>query len=126
MAMHIVLAFPVCLFPARAAMDFYLRTFYKIEPCMQNSIIQSFGIIFISAFLAVMIPQVQTVFGLLGSTIAVSQTYMFPAAMLLAQPNTRAHENKWSFDHRCGWALVVWSGVTFVLGTASTLIDMLG
>jgi amino acid permease len=134
MALHIALAFPVCLAPSRAALDFMGKTFWGIEPCRRNSVLQALSLIALSALLAVLIPEVQIVFGLMGSTISVSQTYLMPAVMLLAL--SRAEEGQ-TFDKETGtwrssgkwdrwvaYGICLWSAVVCVLGTTSTIISL--
>jgi sodium-coupled neutral amino acid transporter 7/8 len=128
MAVHVALAFPIAQFPARAAMDFFFLRYFSVQPSMRKSVAQSVGLIVLAATFAVLVPQVQSVFGLLGSTISVTQTYALPALLLLSLPNKHPQaisKGKWDWDRRVGWALLVWSAFVCVLGTTATISDML-
>lgn len=114
MALHISLAFPVCLHPAREALDGTLRYLWRIEPCALNTLVQSVACLALATCFAIVIPQVEVVFGLLGATIGVSIGFYFPGLMVLRMGKT-AH------DRWMGLGLMAFSATMLVLGTSATV-----
>lgn len=95
MAVHVVLAFPVMLFPARRALELVMLRVKEgwtlpLSPTqrvcgMKHTplITHNVTVVLLCSLVGVLIPKVQVVFGLLGATMAVSQIYIFPALMVL-------------------------------------------
>ncbi len=75
LGLHVLLAYPVLLWPARACLSTLLGT--------MNPKITTLALVVVSTSCAVCIPQVAVVFGLVGSVIGSWQVYIFPGLLLL-------------------------------------------
>ncbi|KJE97029.1 hypothetical protein CAOG_07515 [Capsaspora owczarzaki ATCC 30864] len=94
MGLHITLAYPVALFPGRKALDLLIVNWTKgrVEPTLRRTMVQNFFIVLVTGLFAVLVPQVDMVFGFVGSTSAVILDYGFPALMLLQRAREVADE----------------------------------
>eukprot|EP01137_Pigoraptor_chileana_P023200 Opistho-2@7216 len=83
MVVHVVLAYPVALFPVRKAIDVLLLHTGGHQPTFTRTIIQNIGVIALTGVLAVAFPRIEKVFDIVGATTGVMITIIFPAWMLL-------------------------------------------
>jgi hypothetical protein len=107
LAIHVALAYPVLLFPARAAITAVAVRSHAmlVAAPYASKTVQSAALALTSAFsssavvaaaftitatlLAVACPQVSVVFGLVGATVATAQIHLFPALCLWAWADAR-------------------------------------
>jgi len=93
MALHIILAYPVILYPARRILrvwvfrspDMPLQQVPFWRHTFQTAVIISF-----TALIAILLPQVSVVFGLLGASSSTALAVVLPAFMVLSQHGLRA------------------------------------
>ena len=98
LCLHVALAYPVLLFPGREtlrnAAGAYLaaresrvgvspRLAAALRLCSTHTLPVAAALTLVSSLFAVAIPQVAIVFGLLGATVATSQSHALPALLLL-------------------------------------------
>ncbi len=79
--------------------------------------------------LAILLPQVQLVFGLLGSTTSVALMFIFPGCMLVSYSNSESLcvqqeassgllSALWQSDKLRGWVIIILGGFIGISGTA--------
>lgn len=90
-----------------------LLRYFKRQPNLLSDILSSVGLISICATIAIFVPEVQVVFGLAGSTLSVSQMYLFPAVLML--------KSSFGSDKTQGKVLLVFAIVIGMLGTGVTI-----
>jgi amino acid permease len=141
MAIHIVLACPVIIYPTRALLRRFLSHLCSVappsgpintadtsllQPLSDNAapatshtlsnFAQAAGVCVLASCLAVVAPQVQVVFGLIGATAGISLTALLPGLLLLYQPEQGSKIGAWS--------IIVFSGMVGVAGTVLAVLDL--
>jgi amino acid permease len=91
--------------------------------CALANFAQAAVVVLASASIAVVAPQVQVVFGLMGATSGVVQVTLIPAVLLLHRPPEDGSSG--GLQRAAAWALIALSVFASVLGTALALIDMM-
>jgi hypothetical protein len=150
MAGHVILASPVILYPCRETVRGWLRPVLLrtrwgwVHDSVVGRTVVSFIVIGVCAALAVGAPGAQVVFGLVGSTISVTQIHLLPAGVLWEWARQAEHpaakverllpdDEVPPVQRLCGWgesprvlraqALTVWllGGLAGGLGTFITV-----
>ena len=83
MAFHVVLAYPVVLFPALRALDSELPLICTTHGSVSVSRMRNLTIILLTATLAIFLPDVEAVFGFVGGVLASCSVFIFPCAMMI-------------------------------------------
>eukprot|EP01116_Phalansterium_solitarium_P010287 TRINITY_DN2490_c0_g2_i1.p1 TRINITY_DN2490_c0_g2~~TRINITY_DN2490_c0_g2_i1.p1 ORF type:complete len:519 (+),score=189.08 TRINITY_DN2490_c0_g2_i1:132-1688(+) len=87
MALHVTLAFPMSILPMKRTMLFLLQQCgAKLEMNKVYSVVSSVVILGMVVMVAIFLPQVALVFGLVGSTTNVVLMFFVPGALLLSGP----------------------------------------
>lgn len=84
MALHIALASPVQLFVYQRSMALYRLARGLQRPTRGHMVVQSLVMVGLTTALAIRLPQIAVVFGLVGATLSTTQIYTIPGLMLLA------------------------------------------
>lgn len=90
--------------------------------CAAANFAQAAVVVLASASIAVVAPQVQVVFGLMGATSGVIQVTLIPAVLLLHRPPEDGSSG--SAQRAAAWALIALSVFVGVVGTALAFIYM--
>eukprot|EP00038_Savillea_parva_P008604 m.178025 g.178025 ORF g.178025 m.178025 type:complete len:473 (+) comp14463_c0_seq1:303-1721(+) len=83
MALHVVLVYPVVLFPLLRALDSELPKTCTSEGSMVGTGIRNLFIVLMTATLAIFLPDVQVVFNFVGGVLAAQSVFIFPCVMML-------------------------------------------
>ena len=114
-----VLTYPLAGYPVRVALDRMLFPSASRELTRARLVGETVGYWLASVALALAIPKVTVVFGLIGATASSFTSYIIPGAAYLRSPHI-TH----SLSKRVGaWALIV---LGVVLGTTSTIVILIG
>lgn len=111
----VILAFPLNVFPCRFTLE---MMFFSSQGSRIPFICLTVGIVVLSALLAILLPGIDVVFSLLGSTTSAVVCFILPAAFSL---KLKPHD-RWSASWVAEWAFLV-AGV--VVGIVSTCISIL-
>eukprot|EP01136_Pigoraptor_vietnamica_P028834 Opistho-1_new@86744 len=79
MALHISLAYPVALYPMRRAVDLLVLRGGRGMPTRARTFVQNAAVVGLTSLLAILVPQVDTVFGFVGASSGVAITFGLPA-----------------------------------------------
>eukprot|EP01087_Luapelamoeba_hula_P013641 TRINITY_DN389_c0_g1_i1.p1 TRINITY_DN389_c0_g1~~TRINITY_DN389_c0_g1_i1.p1 ORF type:complete len:529 (+),score=77.35 TRINITY_DN389_c0_g1_i1:235-1821(+) len=84
MCLHLILAYPVGLFPGRRCLDLLLNRLFKFnaDPSLKRKVFQNILIIALTCLLACVLPQITFVFGMVGATGSVALLSLFPGLIL--------------------------------------------
>lgn len=83
MALHVVLVYPVVLFPLLRALDSELPKKCTSKGSMVGTGVRNLTVVLLTATLAIFLPNVQVVFGFVGGVLAAQSVFIFPCAMML-------------------------------------------
>jgi hypothetical protein len=102
MALHVVLVYPVVLFPLLRALDSELPKTCTSKGSMLGTGARNLLVVLLTATLAIFLPDVQVVFGFVGGVLAAQSVFIFPCAMLLYKNfSTKSTELKdWAGDDK--------------------------
>ena len=114
-ALTIVFAYPLNIFPCRFTIEMMLFTEWR--PNRIRFFALTTFLVALSLLLAVLVPGIAVVFGLMGATTSAFVCYILPALFALKI----YIEPQWSFRKMKAAALVVGGVIIGVLGTAVTI-----